>query len=199
MLPETGRNGAGELRHVGEILDDPKPGYMLKRAIEKVKAEVRIEDVVAHHTATRLLGNGRLLAHCVAADHEDRTPSMTVYTDSQRFRCYGCNLSGDSIDLERIAGRHLEMWTAVLALAERYGVELPKRSQRWHEWSTEKGRRHDELRRWRERRYQRRLYRMFSADSVAAIEDDAERAEEARRAWDELGALARVWAVRSVG
>ncbi len=198
MLPETGRNGTEELRRVGEILGDEEPRYMVKKAIEKVKAAVRIEDVAAHYAAPRLLGNGRLLAHCVAPDHEDRTPSMTVYTDSQRFRCYGCGLHGDVIDLERVAGRHLEAWTAVRALADRYGVELPARPKRWHEWSTEKGRRHKELVRWRERRYQRRLYRMFAADSVAAIEDQDERAEEARRAWDELGALARVWAVRSM-
>ncbi len=199
MINDQTRNRTGEPRHIGEILGEDEPGYMFRKALEAVKAAVRIEDVAAHYAAPRLLGNGRLLAHCVAPDHEDRTPSMTVYTDSQRFRCYGCGLFGDVVDLERVAGRHLEAWTAVIALAERYGVELPKRPQRWHGWQTEKGRRHEELVRWRERRYQRSLYRMFAADSVAAIEDQDERAEEARRAWDELGALARVWAVRSMG
>ncbi len=199
MLPDEKPRQTPELRHIGEILGDAEPRYMFRKALEAVKAAVRIEDVAAHHTATRLLGNGRLLARCVAPDHEDRTPSMTVYTDSQRFRCYACGLHGDLVDLERVAGRHLEVWTAVRALADRYGVELPVRSKQRHGWQTEKGRRHDELRRWRERRYQRRLYRLFAAECIAAIEDPAEREAEARKAWEELGGLARAWAIRSVG
>jgi DNA primase len=188
-----------DLRHVGEILADPEPGYMFKKALEAVKAAARIEDVAAHHADAKLLGNGRLLAHCVAPDHEDRTPSMTIYTESQRFRCYGCGLFGDVVDLERIAGRHLDAWTAMIALSERYNVELPRRSERWHEHNTEKGRRWRELRRWRAARYQRRLYRLFAADVVGAIPDADERAAEARRQWDEAGGLARAWAARSMG
>ncbi len=186
-------------RRVAGILDDPRPGYMFKKAIEAVKDAVPIEQVAAEYGEFKLLGAGRLLGRCVAPDHEDRTPSLTIYTEHRRFRCYGCGLHGDVVDLERIAGRHLEAWTAVIALADRHGVELPRRSERWHGWSVEKGRRHDELQRWRERRYQRRLYRLFAAESIAAIEDNAEREREARRTWDELGSLARLWAVRSVG
>ncbi len=189
MINDQARNRTGELRHVGEILGDDEPRHMVKKAIETVKAAVRIEDVVAHHTATRLLGNGRLLARCVAPDHEDKTPSMTVYTDSQRFRCYACGLHGDLVDLERVAGRHVEVWTAVRALADRYGVELPVRSKRWHGWQTEKGRRHNALREVRTRLYQRRLLRMFAAD-LENIEDPAEREEEAKRIYADLHSLA---------
>ncbi len=199
MVSENAQTRTGELRRVGEILGDEEPRYMVKKAIEKVKAEVRIEDVVAHHTATRLLGNGRLLAHCIASDHEDRTPSLTIFTEEGRFKCFGCGLFGDAIDLERVAGRHVEVWTAVQALADRYGVELPTRSKRWHEWQTEKGRRHKELVRWRQQRYRRRLYRLFAAEGIAAIEDPAEREREAATTWEELGTLARLWAVRSMG
>ncbi len=188
-----------ETRHIGEILGDAKPRYMVKKAIETVKTAVAIEQVAAEYGEFKLLGRGRLLGRCVAPDHEDRTPSLTIYTEEGRFKCFGCGLFGDVVDLERVAGRHVEAWTAVIALAERYGVELPDHSKRWHEWQTEKGRRHDELRRWRERRYQRRLYRLFAAECIAAIEDPAEREAEARKAWEELGGLARAWAVRSVG
>ena len=41
---------------------------------------------------------------------------------------------------------------AVVALATRYAVELPRRPERWHEWNNEKGTRRDELQRWRARR-----------------------------------------------
>ncbi len=189
MVHQDERKRTGELRRVGEILADEEPRYMVKKAIETVKTAVRIEDVAAHYTDAKLLGNGRLLARCVAPDHEDRTPSMTVYTDSQRFRCYACGLHGDLVDLERVAGCHLEVWTAVQALADRYGVELPKRPQRWHKWSTEKGRRHDALREVRTRLYQRRLLRMFAAD-LERIEDPAEREEEAKKIYADLHTLA---------
>ncbi|MDP9481346.1 MAG: CHC2 zinc finger domain-containing protein [Actinomycetota bacterium] len=193
--PSSARSGA---RKVGDIFADPDAGYLFKKALEAVKAAVRIEQVAAEYGEFKLLGRGRLLGRCVAPDHEDRTPSLTIFTEEGRFKCFGCGLFGDAVDLERVAGRHLEAWTAVQALAERYGVELPKRSQRWHEWSTEKGRRYDELRRWRERRYHRRYYRMFAADGIAEIEDADERAREAAKAWDELGGLARAWAIRSM-
>ena len=87
----------------------------------------------------------------------------------------------------------------MIALAERHGVHLPRRPDRWHAHNSEKARRWNELRRWRTRRYQRRIYKWFCADAVAAIEDANERAAEARRAWDEAGGLARAWAARSMG
>ncbi len=197
MINDQTRNRTGEPRHIGEILGDAEPRYMFRKALEAVKT-IPIEQVAAEYGEFKLQGAGRLLGRCVMPDHTDRTPSMTIYTEAGRWKCYGCGIGGDVVDLEEMAGRHLEAWTAVRALADRYGVELPARPKRWHEWSTEKGRRHKELVRWRERRYQRRFYRMFAADSVAAIEDRDERAEEARRAWEELGALARVWAIRSM-
>ena len=199
MVQQNTASDTVEPRRVGEIFGDPEPRYMFKKAIEAVKNAVPIEHLATEYGEFKLQGAGRLLGHCVAPDHGDRTPSLTVYTERRKFHCYGCGLHGDVIDLERVAGRHAEAWTAVIALADRYGVELPRRSKRWHGWQTEKGRRHDELRRWRERRYQRRLYRMFAAESIAAIEDDAERTEEARRTWEELGSLAKIWAARSVG
>lgn len=189
MIPNAKQAGTVEPRHVGEILGDPEPGYMFRKALEAVKAAVRIEDVAAHYTDAKLLGNGRLLAHCVSPDHEDKTPSMTIYTDPQRFRCYGCGMHGDVIDLERAAGRHLEIWTAVIALAERYGVELPTRSRRWHGWQTEKVRRHDALRDVRASLYRRRLFRMFASD-LERIADPAEREAEARRIFADLRNLA---------
>ncbi len=200
-MPETTTSpeGTRETRKVGETFADHDPGYMFRKALEAVKASVRIEDVAAEYGEFKPRSAGRLEGRCIAPDHEDRGPSMSVYTESGRFHCFGCGLDGDVVDLERVAGRHLEAWTAMRALAERYGVELPKRSQRWHEWSKEKGRRYDELRRWRERRYHRRLYRLLAADGIAAIEDAAEREREAATTWEELGTLARLWAVRSMG
>jgi hypothetical protein len=187
-----------EPRSVGEILGQEDHGYMFRKALEAVKAAVRIEDVASHYAEPRLMGNGRLLARCVAPDHEDRTPSMTIYTETQRFKCYGCGLHGDVVDMEQIAGRHVEAWTAMRALAERYRVELPSRSPRWHEWSVEKGSRHDALTAVRTRIYQRRFFQMFRED-LAQIEDPAEREEEARKVYENLYSLARSCAIEREG
>ncbi len=189
MVSENAQTRTGELRRVGEILDDPRPSYMFRRAIEAVKEAVPIEQVAAEYGEFKLLGAGRLLGRCVAPDHEDRTPSTTVYTERRKFHCYGCGLHGDVIDLERVAGRHLEMWTAVIALAERYGVELPTRSERWHKWSSEKTRRHDAIRDVRASLYRRRLFRMFASD-LERIADPAEREAEARQIFADLRNLA---------
>jgi DNA primase len=194
MIHEQTQGGTVEPRHVGEILGDPRPGYMFRNAIEAVKDAVPIEQVAAEYGEFKLLGAGRLLGRCVAPDHEDRTPSLTVYTESGRWKCYGCGLFGDVVDLERIAGRHLEVWTAVIALSERYAVDLPRRSQRWHKWSGEKGRRHDALRAVRTKIYQRRFFRMFR-DDLAGIEDPEEREEEARAVYANLYPVARQCAI----
>jgi hypothetical protein len=86
---------------------------------------------------------------------------------------------------------------ALWALADRFGIQLPRRPEPWHEWNGEKHKRRNELQRWRARRYQRRFYALFAADAIAAIEDERERVEEMNRTWSEMGALARTWAARS--
>ncbi len=161
MIPKVDR------RH-----DSERPRYALHKGIEKLKAEIPIEQVAAEYGEFKLLGNGRLLGRCVAPDHEDRTPSMTVFTDSGRFKCFGCGLSGDVIDLEEIAGQHLETWTAVVALSERYAVELPQRPERWHRHQNTKAQMREEMRKGLATVYQRRLYRMFH-DAGAHPDDDA--------------------------
>jgi len=92
MIPEVDR------RH-----DSERPSYGIRKAIEAIKGKVRIERLAAEYTEVKLLGNGRLLCRCVASDHEDRTPSMTVYTDSQKFRCYGCGIGGDLMAFSHVA------------------------------------------------------------------------------------------------
>ena len=180
MIPEVDR------RH-----DSERPSYGIRKAIEAIKGKVRIERLAAEYTEVKLLGNGRLLCRCVASDHEDRTPSMTVYTDSQKFRCYGCGIGGDLLDLEEIAGRHAETWTAVLALAERYGVELPTRPERWYKRQSEKARQRNMIRDALTAAYQRRFFLCYGT-YLEDIGDPQEREDEARRFFEDLRTVAVV-------
>jgi DNA primase len=142
--------------------DSERPAYGLRKAIEAIKNAVPIEQVAVEYGEFKLLGNGRLMGRCVAPDHEDRTPSMTVYTNDKRFKCFGCGLRGDVIDLEEVAGRHLETWTAIVALSTRYKIELPQRPGRWHSWQDEKARIQEAAKQRVAVTYQRRLTRVYA-------------------------------------
>jgi DNA primase len=141
-------------------------------AIEAIKDEIPIEQVAAEYGAFKLAGPNRLLGRCIAPDHEDRTPSMTIFTDTQRFKCFGCGLAGDLVDLEEICGRHLETRAALVALSERYGVDLPQRPERWRKRQDTKTEMRRKMRDGLAKVYQRRLYRLLH-DVGAHAEDDA--------------------------
>lgn len=178
-------------------VDPGRPPLMVRRGIEKIKAEVDIVTVAQGYGQFRSVGSARWKGRCLAPDHEDKTPSMSVKVDTQTFRCFGCGAYGDVIDLVKLVEGG-ETWEAMVALSVRYGVELPRRPQRWHEWSMEKDRRYDEIRAVRTRLYQRRLLRMFAAD-LALIEEPKDREEEARKLYEDLYGLARGCAIAREG
>ncbi len=159
--------------------------YSIKKAIETIKTTVPIEQVAAEYGTFKLAGPNRLLGRCVAQDHTDRTPSFTVFTDTQRFRCFGCGLHGDVLDLEEIGGRHVEKWTAVIGLAERYGVELPRRPRRWHKRQDEKSKARDVATKARKAVRRERLFKLLVLSGPEFdIEDEPERREAVAQAWE---------------
>jgi len=83
----------------------PKPAYRGPRGrespYEKLKRENRVEDVAARMTTLRTRGR---LEVGLCPFHTERTPSFTVYPESQRFICYGCQRAGDVIDLLKHTG-----------------------------------------------------------------------------------------------
>ena len=162
--------------------------HRLRRPIEAVKNAVRIETVAADYGPLRLMGAGRLLGRCVAQDHEDKTPSMTVYTEDQRFKCYGCGEHGDVIDLVKLAEGG-ETWEAMIALSTRYGIELPGRSQAWRNRQARQAPVRDALEELKVRHVQRRLFRLYAYE-LAMIVDDRERQEEKALVWENLEAIA---------
>lgn len=57
-----------------------------------LKADVRIEDWIGADITLTVKGK-RYAANCPF--HEDRTPSFTVFPDTQLFYCFGCRARGD--------------------------------------------------------------------------------------------------------
>ena len=56
--------------------------------------------------------------------HNERTPSFTVYPNTNSFYCYGCQSGGDVVTFVKTA-ENLDYIEAVKYLAERSGVSLP--------------------------------------------------------------------------
>ncbi len=71
----------------------PKNG-LTDEDIEKARNVSIIQIAEVHLGKLRKTGKG-YIARCPF--HEDKTPSFTLYPDSNRFYCFGCNATGDVI------------------------------------------------------------------------------------------------------
>ncbi len=91
---------------------------------DHLKSQVDIAVVVAEYVRLRRIGN-RLTGLCPF--HNEKTASFSVYTDSQYFKCFGCQAGGDVFEfVMKIEG--LSFYEALKKLAEQNGIPLPKQS-----------------------------------------------------------------------
>ena len=64
-----------------------------------VRALVPLDQLMRHDGVRLTRSSERtLMGKCFAPDHEDRAPSLVVYIDEQKFRCFGCGKHGDVIN-----------------------------------------------------------------------------------------------------
>lgn len=66
---------------------------------------------------------------CSCPFHSEKTPSCTIFTDTQSFYCFGCGAGGDIITFVMKA-ENLDFTEAVKLLAERSGMEVPEKNDR---------------------------------------------------------------------
>ncbi len=57
--------------------------------------------------------------------HSERTPSFTVFPDTQSFFCFGCEAGGDAFTFV-MRSENLEYPEAVEFLAKRAGIQIPE-------------------------------------------------------------------------
>jgi DNA primase len=179
-----------EQRGQGAVGGELERRYAFRSNVRWIKERVPVEDLAREYTdSLREVSEGRLVGLCPL--HGETTPSFYVYTDSAdpHFHCYGCGEHGDVLDLFMALDGHDYKWTALVGLAQRFGLELPGRPERWHRWNREKAKRRDALTKIRAEHYRRRFFRLYRND-LARIEDPAEREEEARAIWRGLANLA---------
>jgi DNA primase len=108
--------------------------------IAEVKLSYPLLDVL-ERAGVRLKRSGanRLQGKCPF--HDDRTPSFFVYTDRQRFICYGCKAWGDVLDFVRLHEHLASVSEACAWLAgtpvpparsvSRASDEMDQRERRW--------------------------------------------------------------------
>ena len=90
--------------------------------LNELRSRTDIESVISPYV--NLSRRGRL-SKGLCPFHNEKTPSFTVYTDSQSFYCFGCGAGGDAITFVRKI-ENLDYVEAVKVLAERAGMQMPE-------------------------------------------------------------------------
>jgi CHC2 zinc finger len=98
-----GRRELDRRRRVGTVPGAPPfpaPREDRRRALDAIKARVRVEEVVERFTAETLRPVGdELLCRCPLPFHDDGSPSFYVHPEKQVFHCFGCGSGGDVFTL----------------------------------------------------------------------------------------------------
>lgn len=90
--------------------------------LQELKYKTDVEDVISSYVSLKRRGS-TLVGLCPF--HNEKTPSFTVYPDTQSFYCFGCGAGGDSVGFIRRI-ENLDYIDAVKLLAERAGMQMPQ-------------------------------------------------------------------------
>ena len=89
--------------------------------IYQLKQNNPIDSVMSSYVRLQRRGHNYL---CLCPFHSEKTPSCTIYNDTQSFYCFGCGAGGDVLTfIMKI--ENLEYIEAVKLLAERTGMRMP--------------------------------------------------------------------------
>ena len=90
--------------------------------LNELRARTDIESVISPYVNLKRAGRNM---KGLCPFHNEKTPSFTVYPDSQSFYCFGCGAGGDVITFVRRI-ENLDYIEAVKTLAERAGMQMPE-------------------------------------------------------------------------
>jgi len=94
----------------------------MNTVFETIKERLDLTTVASRYTQLEQHGrNGRMRGLCPL--HTEHTPSFFVFTDTQRWHCFGCNKGGDVFDLVQQLEK-LPIDETLRVLAQEAGVEL---------------------------------------------------------------------------
>lgn len=89
---------------------------------DRIKDANDIVDVIGEFVTLRKRGINYL---GICPFHPDRTPSMTVSSSRQSFKCFVCGKGGDVIEFLQ-EHENMSFYEAVSWLGHRVGIEVPK-------------------------------------------------------------------------
>ncbi|NMP36598.1 MAG: DNA primase [Clostridiales bacterium] len=92
--------------------------------LQELREKADIENIISSYVSLRRRGktfNG------LCPFHNEKTPSFTVYPETQSFYCFGCGAGGDAITFIRRI-ENLDYIEAVKVLAERVGMNVPEQN-----------------------------------------------------------------------
>lgn len=90
--------------------------------LQELRYKTDIEDIVSSYVTLRKRGS---TSTGLCPFHNEKTPSFTVYHDTQSFYCFGCGAGGDAIGFIRKI-ENLDYVDAVKLLAQRAGMQMPQ-------------------------------------------------------------------------
>ncbi len=93
--------------------------------IQELKYRCDVESVISSYV--QLKRRGRNLTG-LCPFHSEKTPSFTVYPDSQSFYCFGCGAGGDVVTFVRRV-ENLDYVEAIRFLAQKAGLAMPEEVQ----------------------------------------------------------------------
>jgi DNA primase len=173
-------------------------GVSRSSVIDEANAKVPVIDfadrLVAERSGTRWrkVGDKRVTL-CMLPDHQERTPSFTVYADNDRgWWCFGCARGGDAVQLACYAWGYEKHEAAMAAadLLHEFGHELPERPASWYAKEQRQKPVRDGIEAAKILVVRRRLYRRFFEPLVLATEDPEDRAHDAQLFWELTARLA---------
>lgn len=89
--------------------------------LQELKFKTDIEDIISGYVSLKKRGSTSL---GLCPFHNEKTPSFTVYNDTQSFYCFGCGAGGDAVTfIKKI--ENLDYIDAVKLLAQRAGLQMP--------------------------------------------------------------------------
>lgn len=90
--------------------------------LTELKYKTDIDDIISSYVTLKKRGSTSI---GLCPFHNEKTPSFTVYNDTQSFYCFGCGAGGDAITfIKKI--ENLDYIDAVRTLAQRVGLEMPE-------------------------------------------------------------------------
>lgn len=90
--------------------------------LNEVRLRTDIDELIGQYIELKRQGR---LAKALCPFHSEKTPSFTVYTDTQSYYCFGCGKGGDAITFIREI-ENLDYVEAVRFLAEKAGLNMPE-------------------------------------------------------------------------